>query len=71
MKEKKLYTCEICNTDYADKEAAEKCEKNHKLLGKATIIGEYKGMGMYPNGNPYKIKVKFPDSNVWSGYKLI
>lgn len=71
MKEKKLYTCEICNTDYADKEAAEKCEKNHKLLAKATIIGEYKGMSMHPNGKPYKIKVKFPNSNVWSEYKLI
>lgn len=29
MKEKKLYTCEICNTDYADKEKAKQCEKGH------------------------------------------
>ena len=27
MKEKKLYTCEICNTDYTDKEKAKQCEK--------------------------------------------
>lgn len=27
MREKKLYTCEICNTDYADKEKARQCEK--------------------------------------------
>lgn len=71
MKEKKLYTCEICNTDYADKEAAKKCEKNHKLLEKATIIGEYKGMGMHPSGKPYKLRVKFPGSNDWTDYKIM
>lgn len=34
MKEKKLHTCEICNTDYADKEEAIKCEKNHSMINK-------------------------------------
>ena len=29
MKEKRLYTCEICNTDYTDKEKAKECEKAH------------------------------------------
>lgn len=70
MKEKKLCTCEICNTDYTDKEAAVKCEKNHKLLEKATIVGEYKSMNMYMSGKPYKIRVKFPGSSVWTDYKL-
>lgn len=37
MTEKKLYTCDICKTDYADKEKAKQCEKNHKLLEKATM----------------------------------
>lgn len=36
MKEKKLYTCEHCNTDYSDKAMALKCEKNHKT--KCTIV---------------------------------
>lgn len=71
MKEKKLYTCEICNTDYAEKEAAVKCEKNHKLLEKAVIVGEYKPMGMHPNGKPHKIRVKFPESTVWTDYKIM
>lgn len=39
VKEKKLYTCEICNTDYANKEKAKQCEERHKLLEKATLIG--------------------------------
>ncbi len=29
MKEKKLYVCEVCNTSYASKEDAKKCEENH------------------------------------------
>ena len=37
MREKKLYTCEICNTDYSDKEKAKKwqiayCEKTGEML---------------------------------------
>ena len=31
MKEKKLYTCEICHTDYANPKDAEACEGSHKL----------------------------------------
>lgn len=69
MKEKKLYTCEFCNTDYADKEKAKKCEKNHKVLETAVIIGEYKSMGIIPDGCPNKIKVKFKDSDKWIEYK--
>lgn len=69
MKEKKLYTCEICHTDYTDKEKAMKCEKSHKLLEKATIIGHYKPVGLIVNGMPYKISVKFPGSNEWYDYK--
>ena len=29
MTEKKLYTCDICHTDYANKTDAQKCEKEH------------------------------------------
>ena len=30
MKEKILYTCEHCHTDYKNKKEAEECEDNHK-----------------------------------------
>ena len=70
MKEKKLYTCEICNTDYTEKESALECENNHKLLEKATIIGEYKPIGINHSGKPYKIRIKFPGSDEWTDYKL-
>lgn len=45
MTEKKLYTCDICKTDYADKEKAKECEKNHKVLETAEIVGVYKSKG--------------------------
>lgn len=56
---KTLYTCQFCNTNYADKEKAIACEKNHKTLDKATIMGEYKSKNSTPDGCPVKIKVKF------------
>lgn len=30
MKTVQQYICEVCGTQYADKEQAEKCESNHK-----------------------------------------
>ncbi len=69
MREKKLYTCEICNTDYSDKEKARQCEKSHKLLEKATIVGEYHPIGMTPSGEPHKIRVKFPGTERFVEYK--
>lgn len=31
MKEKKLYTCEMCYTDYNNEEDCKQCEKSHKV----------------------------------------
>ena len=30
MKEKRLFVCELCNTEYADKKKAKSCEDSHK-----------------------------------------
>ena len=29
MKKRVLYTCDVCHTDYADRESAIECEKSH------------------------------------------
>ena len=57
--------------EYFDKikEKADKCEKNHKVLETAVIVGEYKSIGSIPDGCPYKIKVKFNGSDKWIEYK--
>ncbi len=69
MIEKTLYTCQVCNTDYSDKEKAMECEKNHKILETATIIGEYKSKGAINDGMPVKIKIKFKGADRWVVYK--
>lgn len=69
MIEKTLYTCQICNTDYADKEKAIACEKSHKTLKGAEFVGEYKPKGMVGDGLPIKIRVKFKGSDKWVVYK--
>lgn len=56
MVTKTLYTCQFCNTDYADKETA-------------TIVGDYKSLKSIPDGCPTKIKVKFKGSDRWIEYK--
>lgn len=68
MKQKTLYTCEYCNTDYADKEKALECERSHKLLETATIVGVYKSVNSVRDGMPVKIRVKFKDSDKFVEY---
>lgn len=61
MTEKKLYTCDICHTDYANKEDAKKCEKEHTV---STGIKDfrYNAHKTYP----HKIEVKFTDGKtIW------
>lgn len=59
MTEKKLYTCDICKTDYADKEKAKQCEKNHKLLEKATIVGAINLWVVFQQENQLKFELSF------------
>lgn len=52
----RLYTCEICNTDYVQKEDALKCEKEH--CGKFKV----KDFRINPHQKyPHKVELKFSD----------
>ena len=65
MKTKKLYECELCHTNYADKEEAQRCEKNHQ---KAVEISDtrYLSYNSDQSGIPTKICIKFTNgNNVW------
>ena len=64
MKAKTLYTCEICHTDYADRETAKKCEKSHITEVKESKMF-FKPIHMGCGSYPYKIEVEFAD-----GHKL-
>lgn len=56
MTEKKLYTCDICHTDYNNKADAQKCEKEHCV---STMMKDfrYQAHSKYP----HKVEVKFTD----------
>lgn len=56
MTEKKLYTCDICGTDYADKEKAKQCEKEHTKMNGISDFRFHAHMKY-----PFKIEVAFAD----------
>ncbi len=56
MTEKKLYTCDICHTDYSSKSDAQQCEKAHCRCNKITDT-RYNSYFEYP----YRIEVEFSD----------
>lgn len=60
MKQKILYTCEICKTYYADKKKATECECGHKT-GLKVINACYKSINTVTHGFPTKITVQSKD----------
>lgn len=56
MKELKLYQCEVCGTQYADKLKAKECEKYHATDLEISDC-KYRGMNV-GGGFPVKIWVK-------------
>nr|DAS60465.1 MAG TPA: C2H2 type zinc-finger protein [Caudoviricetes sp.] len=57
MKELKLYQCELCKTQYADKEEAKRCEQYH-VRGLEIDCCSYRGMNETSEKFPVKIWVK-------------
>ena len=39
MREKMLFVCEVCNTEYKDRAEAERCEDSHLPLKSLKIVG--------------------------------
>lgn len=61
MKVKKLYTCEICRSDFAEKESAIQCEKSHKQI---ETIKDTRYSANMPY--PHKVLIKFKDGHeIW------
>ena len=57
MKEKVLYTCEVCRTDYADKAEAMRCELSHKKKLKI-VDSRYLAQAQDESGFPTTITVQ-------------
>ena len=60
MKERVLYTCEVCRTDYADKVEAKKCEESHKRKLKI-VDSRYLARVKTLSGFPITITVQSED----------
>lgn len=64
MKERKLYMCEICGTEYAERFAAEQCEKNHKKAKKIRNC-RYLSRKQNETGIPVAVEVEMSDGSVF------
>lgn len=60
MKEKVLYTCEVCRTDYADKAETKRCEESHKRKLKI-VDSRYLARAQTLIGFPITITVQSED----------
>lgn len=62
MKEVKHYICEICGTEYNDKNKASDCERSHKTPTEITDM-RYLSKSQNLKGYPHKIEIKFADGS--------
>lgn len=72
VKEKILYVCPFCNTEYADKNKAVACEASHKPVDQDNIEDIqviYKSKAVLEHGEPFNIKIKFKGDFKWYSYK--
>lgn len=60
MREKKLYVCEVCKTEYENKIDCQKCEKNHKF-GEKIVRGRHLSIKQDAKGYPITIEVVMSD----------
>ena len=60
MKEKVLYTCEVCRTDYANKAEAKRCEESHEKKLKI-VDSRYLARAQTLIGFPITITVQSED----------
>lgn len=60
MKQKVLYTCELCHTDYADKVEAKRCEESHEKKLKI-VDSRYLARAQTLIGFPITITVQSED----------
>lgn len=59
MKAVQKYQCEFCHTEYATKEDAVSCEKNHKTP--ESMEARYQPKAMNGSGYPVSVTVRMSD----------
>lgn len=60
MKEITLYCCEVCGTQYKDRNKAAECEKSHRRPVKI-VAKKYHPIEMRQGDYPFSVEVLFDD----------
>lgn len=63
MKKVEHYVCELCHTEYSEKEKAVKCEKSHKIP-KEVKAEKYKPITSCIDGIPDYVTVTFSNGTI-------
>ena len=63
MQEIKRYRCDCCGTEYANRENAKACEKNHKRPT-LFVAARYISKGQNDSGYPVTITVRMSDGTL-------
>lgn len=63
MKKVEHYVCDYCKTEYSEKLACERCEKNHKTA-KKIVKCNYLSFGQNITGYPNRIQVEMSDGKI-------
>ena len=56
MKQKILYVCELCGTEYKDERAAERCERGH-IMPKKIHESKFQSINVDQKGYPSRITI--------------
>ena len=62
MKEVKKFVCEVCGSEYNEKENAQKCERDHKIP-MDIIMASYLPVAYDSSGYPSRLTVKMSDDS--------
>lgn len=63
MKQINLFVCELCGTQYADKQKAKDCEANHKIPEKIESC-RYNSKNQNEKGYPLSVSIRFKNGEV-------
>lgn len=63
MKEVKKYICEVCGTEYNEKQKCAQCEKSHKKIGNIKKA-RYLNVSQNAQGYPITVDIEFEDGCV-------
>ena len=63
MKEIKHYICDICDTEYKDKNSCQRCKKSH-IKRLEIVRARYVSINNNAKGYPMSVEIKMPNGEI-------